>query len=207
MTQEIEIIPMCDPRGYMTIEEAERIVFGGCPSSRDKTLFATLLYTGRRVSEVVGRWGITPNDIDSEKDILSFVILKRKRKDKEKSPEKRPFPAPRKLVDMLLTYITEYHIKPEAKIFPISRHRVYQLLRSAGNRVGIFKVGEKKLHPHHFRHTFAVHMANTIQNPAGLKMVQDMLAHSSISVTTFYLRFNPIEQKNLLEKAFGEKHE
>lgn len=61
----------------------------------------------------------------------------------------------------------------------LSREMVFMIVREAAARAGI----EKKISPHTFRHSFATHL---VENGADLRVVQDMLGHSSILTTEIY---------------------
>ncbi len=61
----------------------------------------------------------------------------------------------------------------------LSREMVFMIVREAAARAGI----EKSISPHTFRHSFATHL---VENGADLRVVQDMLGHSSILTTEIY---------------------
>lgn len=86
---------------------------------------------------------------------------------------------------------------------PLSRVRIFQLLKEAGERVGV------EVSPHHLRHTFATHL---LQNDADLRAVQVMLGHASLNTTQIYTKVAGERLRETLEKhhplsnaAFGKK--
>lgn len=187
---------MRDERGYLEMEQADKILLA-CDSPRDRLLILTLIRSGRRISEIVGARGIEPGDIDYKNSMINWNILKKK------GSYKSLLPADPYLIAKLQAYILTLRLGYSDKIFPITRQRAFQIVRRLGKRAGITKVGTKSIHPHHFRHTFAVHAARNLESPADLIVLRNQMAHSSVAMTEKYLKFNPEMGKKLLNKMFA----
>ena len=65
----------------------------------------------------------------------------------------------------------------------LTREMVFLIIKEAARRAGV----DKKISPHTFRHSFATHL---VENGADLRVVQDMLGHSSILTTEIYTHVN-----------------
>jgi integrase/recombinase XerD len=65
----------------------------------------------------------------------------------------------------------------------LSRQMVFILIKKQTESLGIHKL----ISPHTFRHSFATHM---VQNGADLRVVQQLLGHSSIMTTEIYTHLN-----------------
>lgn len=77
----------------------------------------------------------------------------------------------------------------------LTKHAVNKFIAFYGERYGIRK---EVLHPHSFRHLFAISFLKENNN---LALLQDLLGHESIATTTIYLRLSVEEQINELNKT------
>ncbi len=76
---------------------------------------------------------------------------------------------------------------------PYTPNVLYLLFRKAGENAGI----PKRIHPHMFRHTFAV---QALRSGVDIYTLQELLGHGDILTTTQYLRFMNTQQKELGSK-------
>lgn len=181
---------MVDPNKYFTLEEMNGII-SNIPE-KHRLLIWVLGRSGRRVSEITRC--LTPNDINFDENLINYTILKRKKKSKDL------LPADPDMVNKLRIYIKNHNIKPDEPIFTISRQRIDQLLKEAGEKIGL-----EDCHAHMFRHTFAIRSAQKLKSPADLVQLKNLLGHASIDTTMFYLRFNPMEQRELLSQLWDSQ--
>jgi integrase/recombinase XerD len=145
---------------------------------RNRALLELLYASGLRASELVG---LRLDGIDFQAGVLR-VIGKR---DKE-----RVTPFGKSAWKALSRYLEES--RPlldvsgrEVACFlshrgrPLTRARVWMIVKEAAARAGI----SKNIYPHMLRHSFATHLLN---NGADLRVIQEMLGHSSIATTQIY---------------------
>lgn len=205
-------IPMKDLRGYMTEEEVRKLIDGAL-RFRDKVLFRFLWVTGARISEVVGdkSWyktekvprrvfeGFKVKDIVWSESVVLLDTLKRKKY----PPDKRRVQIDSITLQMLKNYIMQEGLKPEGRVFRISRERVFQIIREIGESVNIKKVGNKQLHNHHLRHSHCVAYVRKNNTLEALRKLQKRLGHANINTTAHYLQFAGEAQQEI-EDVFGK---
>jgi hypothetical protein len=75
----------------------------------------------------------------------------------------------------------------------MSRVMIFYILKDLAQRAGI----RKTISPHTLRHSFASHL---VENGAGIRAVQDMLGHSSITTTEIYTHLNIKMLRETLDK-------
>jgi integrase/recombinase XerD len=195
---------MKDLKGYLTLEEVERLI-NAATNIRDRLILQMMYRCGRRVSEILV---LQKDDILWEENKIIFTILKRKR------PTKEIKPVDSETMVMLRQYISgdpDLHGLRKGgasrdTIFPVTRQYVFKLFRKLGKSVGIEKVGKKGLHPHHLRHSFAVHQVRSnIRTADDLRKLQMYMGHANISTTAHYLQFSPDELRDIVDGMWGKK--
>ncbi len=172
---------------------------------RDYVLVSILWQTGARISEI-----LSLRKIDINRDgIMMFTEKKRlckKRKNykgdwipltKEKLKKKivrRNIPIRPELYADIIEYYAEKHLLPDAKIFDITRGRTNQILNKISKEAGITY---KNIHPHLFRHGFAV---NFLKCGGLLPNLMVVLGHNHIQTTMIYLKLSGADIRDDINK-------
>jgi len=138
-------------------------------------------------------------DINMEDKVLLMCTLKRK----QHRRYQRVVLVDRATIALLKKYLQDYRIK-KGLLFSITGRRVQQIVYEAGVRAGISRVGVKKLHPHHFRHSHGVAWVRATPTMEGLRKLQTRMGHASLNTTAHYLQFAFAEQRQEVEKVLGE---
>jgi len=158
---------------------------------RDKAMFELLYSCGIRVSEIVD---LKLSDIDFDEGLIRFI---------GKGNKERITPIGDSAKDCLEKYIraARYNLERERKsenVFlnrngqKMTRQGFWKILKKYAGKVNI----SKNLYPHLFRHSYATHM---LERGADLRIVQELLGHSSISTTEIYTNIN---KKHVKETYF-----
>ncbi len=168
---------------------------------RDRALLELLYGTGIRISEAVG---LDLADIDLEEAMLRVL---------GKGNKERVVPIGRSAREAVSAYLRDGRLalrRPRrardadavllnARGGRISRQACWQIVRRAGDRVGL---GER-LSPHVLRHSCATHM---LDHGADLRVVQELLGHASISTTQVYTKVSPERLRAVYEAAHPRAH-
>jgi integrase/recombinase XerD len=177
-------------------EQEVREFLESIPSSsylelRDKAMFELLYSCGIRVSEIVD---LKLSDIDFDEGLIRFI---------GKGNKERITPVGDNAKDCLGKYIraARYNLERERKsenVFlnrngqKITRQGFWKILKKYAGKANV----SKNLYPHLFRHSYATHM---LERGADLRIVQELLGHSSISTTEIYTNIN---KKHVKETYF-----
>jgi integrase len=217
VTKQIKV--MTDLDGYFKKGQREAI-YSSCklayPNNEKRMMFARALIrllwmSGRRISELIP---LKVYDINQEKQLIRFIILKKGSKENKDEPKAKKNLKVYKWVDSETLDILNHHIlindlktndwlfpHPENPLIPMSRFVAHRIVRKLCKIAGIERVGEKKPHCHHFRHSLAIELAENSTSPKDIRLIQQQLEHSSLDVTQYYLQFNPKDIKELYRKA------
>lgn len=160
---------------------------------RQRAIIEVLYSTGIRVTELAG---LKMADIEASPSPSLRVT--------GKGDKQRLVPLSSKAHSTLRTYLESARsafdssgqskwLFPSRQGRPLTRQRLFQIVRLAGERAGL------DLSPHQLRHTFATHL---LENDADLRAVQMMLGHSDLSTTQVYTQVVEDRLRDVLE----EKH-
>lgn len=194
---------MSDLGGYISMDDIDKIL-ENTKYERDYMLFFVMFRCGRRISEMLN---LKVNDINFEKGTILFNILKKRRE------FKRYKAVDSEVIYKLKQYIQKNDLSDEDYLFarlkgklPMSRQNAHIIFRKAAEAAGITRVGYKKPHTHHLRHSHAINFLSNSNHPGGLKLLQRQLEHSDIKATSVYLQFSQEDQRKELEKAFVKRN-
>ncbi len=167
----------------LDVEEVTRLLRaadgrGGKKSVRDRAILELLYASGLRVSEAAG---LKLSDLNAEAGFLRCV---------GKGGKERVVPVGKHALRWIAKYLAEaraaFAPKPDARqIFlnrfgrGLSRQSVWMIIKHYAKAAGI----RKSVKPHTLRHSFATHL---LEAGADLRVVQELLGHSSIATTQIY---------------------
>ncbi len=168
---------------YLTVDDMFRLLDGLDVSTlagvRDSAMLETLYSTGMRVSELTG---MNLRDLDAEQGLIR--IRGKGNRERISPVGDRAISAIRRYRDRL-TQEAGIGTRINGPVFlnlrgtRITTRSVQRILDAWAQRTGIaFPIS-----PHKIRHSFATHM---LDSGAGLREVQEMLGHQSLSTTQKY---------------------
>ncbi|MBN2028469.1 MAG: site-specific tyrosine recombinase XerD [Actinobacteria bacterium] len=148
------------------------------PGLRDRAILETLYGTGIRISELTGL------------DIEDMDLPGREMRVMGKGARERVVPIGDAAAAALRKYLASGRPKmarsaSQRAVFlnqrggRLTRQGAWELVRKYARRAGL----EKKMTPHTLRHSYATHL---LENGAGLRYIQELLGHASISTTQIY---------------------
>lgn len=179
---------------FLTVDEAFSLVEKpkgiGFLIARDKAILELLYSSGLRVSELCN---LNYEDINIHESLVKIM---------GKGKKERIVPIGSKALDATKTYIVERLLrKTKEKAFFLNR------LGKRLSERGIRRIVEKysrlsslkgRISPHTLRHTFASHL---LQGGADLRVIQELLGHSSLSTTQRYTHLDITHLMDVYDKA------
>ncbi|MBQ8635467.1 tyrosine recombinase [bacterium] len=173
----------------LSIKEIEKILKSKL-SIRDQTIIELLYSAGIRVSELSE---LSTKNIDLKQKMLKVL---------GKGSKERIVPIGSKCTQLLKNYLKKReiialkynsgsHLFLTEKGEKITRQKIYTIVHNLGKEI------DKSISPHTIRHSFATHL---LENGADLRVVQELLGHSSIVTTQLYTH---VSKKTLREVYFS----
>ena len=157
------------------LSEDEALSLLDVEKKRDLALISTLYGCGLRISELAN---LKISDIQG-----NFIRVK------GKGNKWRIVPIPEFTLSVLNDYILERNKVAKTDFLFINKfgsRLSERYIRKIVRRVGILKLG-KKVWPHLLRHSYASHL---LKNGADIRIIQELLGHSSINTTQKYLHLD-----------------
>lgn len=181
----------------LTVEEIDAIIasvdLSKPEGQRNKAIMETLYSCGLRVSELVS---LQLTDIFRNEGFIKVV---------GKGNKERLVPISQPALDQIDEYCANGRAGLKVKagfeniVFlnrrgaQLTRVMIFTIIKMAVKAAGI----KKNVSPHTFRHSFATHL---LEHGANLRVIQDMLGHSSITTTEVYAHLNSQMLKEAVEK-------
>lgn len=179
---------------FLTVDDAFSLVerpegIGFLPV-RDKAILELLYSSGIRVSELSG---LNQEDVNVKEGLIKV---------KGKGKKERIVPVGRKALEALKAYMIErVLLKIKGRAFFLNRRGTR--LTDRGVRRIVVKYARSalldgRIGPHTLRHTFASHL---LQGGADLRVIQELLGHSSLSTTQKYTHLDITHLMDVYDKA------
>ena len=181
----------------LSVDEIQRIIeaidLSRKEGIRNRAILETMYSCGLRVSEVVG---LRLSCIDEVEGFVKVI---------GKGNKERLIPIGELALETIARYIDEYRRFVEIEsgyedtLFlgrrgrELTRQMVFTMLRRTAHEAGI----RKQVSPHTFRHSFATHL---MESGADIRVVQEMLGHSSVSTTEVYTHLDQTYLRDQMER-------
>ncbi|MGD0883475.1 MAG: tyrosine recombinase XerC [Thermodesulfovibrionales bacterium] len=179
---------------FLTVDDAfslvEKPVGIGFLPTRDKAILELLYSSGLRVSELSG---LNQDDLHIREGLIKV---------RGKGKKERIVPVGKKAQDALKAYMIE-RVLLKRRDKALFLNRLGTRLTDRGVRRIVVKYARStlidgKIGPHTLRHTFATHL---LQGGADLRVIQELLGHSSLSTTQKYTHLDIAHLMDVYDKA------
>ncbi len=172
---------------FSLVEKPEGI---GFLPARDRAILELLYSSGLRVSELSG---LNVDDLDVREGLVKV---------RGKGKKERIVPVGKKAVEAIRSYMVE-RILLKKKQNALFLNRSGTRLTDRGVRRIVVKYARAmgvngRIGPHTLRHTFATHL---LQDGADLRVIQELLGHSSLSTTQKYTHLDITHLMDIYDKA------
>lgn len=153
------------------------LILSSLTSNRNRCLVLTGIRTGFRISELLS---ITVQDVVQYEKVMDSITIKRS---KMKGKHQSRSVVLHDQVKQALMAMSVLTMKPEDKLFPISRMQASRILKEAVQKAKI----EGRVSTHSMRKTFAKKIYEKLDHD--LVGTQKALGHASMNSTVSYLSF------------------
>jgi integrase/recombinase XerD len=194
-----EVVPLTEPevkaimaalnRSKIYIRQGMSVDHSLGSYDRNRAIVLLMLDTGLRASELCD---LKVEDVDNRNNRI-FVR-------QGKGMKERMLPFSPRTGQMIWRYLAARRdTKPDEPLFvsklnrPMSRTKLSEMFRNIGKRAGVPNV-----HPHRFRHTFAIQY---LRNGGNAYTLQAMLGHSTLETVKIYLKLAQIDIDIMHRKA------
>jgi integrase/recombinase XerC len=172
---------------FSLVEKPEGI---GFIPSRDKAILEILYSSGLRVAELSG---LNVDDVNIKGGLIKV---------KGKGRKERIVPVGSKAIDALKSYMIE-RVLLKSKYRALFLSRLGRRLTDRGIRRIVVKYARAvqisgQVGPHTLRHTFATHL---LQGGADLRVIQELLGHSSLSTTQKYTHLDVTHLMDIYDRS------
>lgn len=169
----------------LSLEEINKL-FSIIDKPRDSIMIRATYYLGLRVNELIS---LKVGDINLKEEQV------RLRAETTKRSKERRIPIPKIFKKSLQQYLNLIGNNPETKLFPLTKQRVWQIIKHYSKKAGI----TKQIHPHTLRHSYATHIYEKTHD---IKLVQDLLGHENITTTQIYTHLTQEDKKKGVNEVF-----
>lgn len=179
---------------FLTVDDAFELIEKpegiGFMMARDRAILELLYSSGLRVSEVSG---LNMEDLNTREGLVKV---------RGKGKKERIVPVGAKAIEALKTYLVEkILLKKKSRVLFLNRSGTK--LTDRGIRRIVVKYARQagidgRIGPHTLRHTFATHL---LQGGADLRVIQELLGHSSLSTTQKYTHLDLTHLMDVYDKA------
>jgi len=186
---EVKAIMVALNRSKIYVRQGQNVDHSLGSYDRNRAIVLVMLDTGIRASELCD---LKTEDVDNRNNRI-FVR-------QGKGMKERMLPFSPRTGQMIWRYLAaRKDSRPEDPLFvsklnrPMSRTKLSEMFRNIGKRAGVLNV-----HPHRFRHTFAIQY---LRNGGNAYTLQAMLGHSSWESVRIYLKIAQVDIDAVHKKA------
>jgi site-specific recombinase XerD len=169
-----------EPLSQVEVKRILDAAQAGRNAARNRSIILLLLDTGLRASELIN---ITLADIDFARRLIKVL---------GKGNKERLLPFSKRTGQAIFGYM--YPLDGLTRLYPMNRESLAHLTARLGQAAGI----RGGVHPHRFRHTFAV---TYLRNGGDPYTLQEILGHSTFEMVRHYLALAQIDLETAHNRA------